>query len=116
MIENFDISKLKNEKGELEMIGEIETLPNQNHRFLGETKQEKITIKTKNKNELEIIFAYPTDKDKNPNLVWVENIKLKNHPISSYGFPEYSINAGLLTTKPLEYINQIPNSLQEKTD
>lgn len=47
----------------------------------------------------------------NPFLVWVENICFANETINSYGIPACSISAGILTAKPVDYTDQIPNSI-----
>ncbi len=47
----------------------------------------------------------------NPNQVWVENILYRDVWINSFWLPKESINAGLFTTKPLEYTTQIPSEI-----
>ena len=57
---------------------------------------------------IEVIFASAKDK---PGLIWVEDIRFVNTKVNSHGIPERSINAGMLTAKPLEYTVQVPNSV-----
>jgi hypothetical protein len=58
---------------------------------------------------VEIQFA-KTWRD--PDLVRVENIFYKDGWVNSYWLPNRSVNAWLLTTKPLEYTEQVPHSIK----
>jgi hypothetical protein len=67
---------------------------------------------------VDVIFAF---RDKEPNLVWIEDIRYSNVKINSHGIPEKLINWWLLTTKPFEYKDQVPlsikkHSMREKND
>lgn len=61
-----------------------------------------------NGESIDVVFAMAED---NPFLVWVENICFANETINSYGIPACSISAGILTAKPVDYTDQIPNSI-----
>lgn len=72
-----------------------------------------IWITNYNGNPVEVIFAHAADK---PNLVWVENIRLKDCPIDSHGIPQVIFNGGLLTAKPSEYLSGVPEFIKDNTE
>lgn len=76
-----------------------------NHKYLWKIETNIITTKLDWK-EIDITFA--NSATNNPNLVWVENIEFTNSKINSYWFSSETINAWLLTTKPIEYYSQMP--------
>ncbi len=55
--------------------------------------------------DVEVIFARA--KNNEPNQFWVEDIKIA-WDINSFGLPNIVVNWWLLTTKPIEYDDQIP--------
>lgn len=57
---------------------------------------------------VDVVFAF---EKSNPSLVWVENIYFTHTKINSFGIPNESINAGILTAKPIDYTHQIPKSI-----
>jgi len=61
---------------------------------------------------VEITYANTT---KEPWLVWVENIHFQTTRMNSFGLPEKSVNAWLLTTKPLEYADSVPDSIKSRS-
>ena len=58
--------------------------------------------------DIEIFFSYT---EKEPNLVWIDNIQYKNQPMNSYWIPAKQINAWWITKKPVEYdeLSPTPN-------
>lgn len=55
---------------------------------------------------VEIFFSYT---EKEPDLIWIDNIQYKNQPMNSYWIPAKQINAWWLTKKPVDYFCQCPN-------
>lgn len=59
-----------------------------------------------------VVWSMARDKD---GAVWIENIRLANNEVSSYGNFTEIFDAGLLTNKPLEYPDQA-DGLKEMTE
>ena len=59
---------------------------------------------------IEVVFAYSKSQ---PDLVWVENIRLPNCPVDSFGIPKVVFNGGALTAKPVEHISQVPKFIAD---
>lgn len=57
---------------------------------------------------IEIQYASTSSE---PNKMWIENIFYADTHMNSYWLPTDSINAWLLTTKPLEYISQVAREI-----
>ncbi len=55
---------------------------------------------------IEIVFAKSLND--RPDLVWIEDIRFKDNNINSFWFSTKKIKWWWLTTKPLEYIQQVP--------
>lgn len=59
-----------------------------------------------------VVWSMARDKD---GAVWIENVRLANNEVSSYGNFTEIFDAGLLTNKPLEYPNQA-DGLKDMTE
>ncbi len=59
------------------------------------------------------VFARIAHKTDEPELCWVEEIFVKDSPITSFGIPKHRISGGLFTAKPKEYFGQIPKFIQD---
>lgn len=49
-----------------------------------------------------------------PELFWVEEIVVKNSPMTTYGISKHRISSGLLTAKPEEYQGQYPLCIDDE--
>jgi hypothetical protein len=78
-------------------------------------KHVKTTIGETNWNgkPIEVTFAHAAD---NPDLMWIENIVFRDSPLNSHGIPTQQVDGGLLTAKPLDYLDQVPISIENIAD
>lgn len=60
---------------------------------------------------VEVIFAWTKDR---PDLVWIENILHEGVPVDSFGIPKRVFNGGLITAKPADYFEQVPEFMQRE--
>lgn len=74
------------------------------HKYLWPLES-KIWMTTYNGQPIDVIFAWTKDR---PDLIWIENILIKDCPVDSFGIPQVVFNGWLLTAKPAEYLSQVP--------
>ena len=85
------------------------------HKYLGDVENQVMTAKIKSSNpdfdgrEVQITIA-TAQKDR---LSWVENMVFADDSGTSFLTQKNPISAGLLTTKPLEYVIQLPQFVRE---
>lgn len=70
------------------------------HSLLGETIIDDYPARL---GDTELIWSMARDRS---GRVWIENIRVKSAPVSTYGTSSIVFNGGILTCKPLEYQSQ----------
>lgn len=102
---------LLNDNNGLNYVWKPITWPQQQHNYLWKVFTYIQKLETKWWHTIEVVFAHNA---RNPELLWVEDIRLKLDKMNSYWIKINQINWWILTTKPLEYDTQVPDSVNKQ--